>query len=46
MEALVALAIIVVVVAYFVTRLILAWAALRRNRDKEKGEKNDPGRTR
>jgi uncharacterized membrane protein YcjF (UPF0283 family) len=43
MEALVALAIIVVVVGYFVTRLILAWNALRRNREKEK-EKDDPGR--
>ena len=46
MEALVALAIIVVVVAYFVTRLILAWNALRRNREKEDREKNDPGRAR
>ena len=45
MEALVALAIIVVVVGYFVTRLILAWTALRRNREKEQGEKDDPGRT-
>ena len=44
MEALIALAIIVVVVAYFVTRLILAWTALRRDREKER-EKDDPGRT-
>ena len=43
MEALVALAIIAVVVAYFVTRLILAWTALRRDREKEDREKNDPG---
>ena len=42
MEALVALAIIVVVVAYFVTRLILAWTALRRSREKENKEKIDP----
>jgi len=45
MQALIALAIIVVVVAYFVTRLILAWAALRRVREKEQREKDDPGRT-
>ena len=45
MEALVALAIIVVVVAYFVTRLILAWTALRRSRDKEQREKDDRRKT-
>ena len=45
MDPLVALAIIVVVVAYFVTRLILAWAALRRSREKEQREKDDPGKT-
>jgi len=44
MEALIALVIIIVVVAYFVTRLILAWTALRRDREKER-EKDDPGRT-
>jgi hypothetical protein len=46
MEALVALAIIVVVVGYFVTRLILAWNSLRRNREKEDRKKNDPGSAR
>ena len=45
MEALIALAIIVVVVGYFVTRLILAWTALRRDRKKEHRDKDDPGRT-
>ena len=45
MEALIALAIIVVVVGYFVTRLILAWTTLRRDREKEHRDKDDPGRT-